>query len=528
VILRTNSGRIVLSLASGAALALAYPDYNLPVLGWVAVAGLIVCSLGAELSLAAGCGLLFSLVHYVISLPWIYTVLREYGPLPAWQAAGLLGLLSLAASVSWALFAVLLAWLSRRGEGLALLTAPFLWVSLEFLRTHLPDIGFPWNLLGYTASSSLGLLQIVSITGIFGLSLLVTAYNSLLVWVALSIRRTTGHSPVTPATLIWAGATVALLAAVALGGSLVPQAQPTSVAHLVQTNLPQSVSYSPDWEAVHAGDMEELERISTEAGRARPGLVVWPEVPAPFSLQQGTFAQRAARIARDSQSNFLLGVIHWKSGGNEMRAFNSVAMLGPAGDSSFVYDKIHLVPFSEYVPWRNVLWFASDITSLIGDFSTGAEYSVGRLPGGRFSVFICYEAIFPDQVRRYVTSGAELLINVSNDGWFGKSSALGQHLAMARVRAAENRRWLLRDTNTGETVSVDPYGRIVARLPRYDRGVLDAPYAFRSDTTIYTRWGDWVAWLCVGVTLALLVAGGFAKQGVRAGARQHNHKGRTR
>jgi apolipoprotein N-acyltransferase len=204
-----------------------------------------------------------------------------------------------------------------------------------------------------------------------------------------------------------------------------------------------------------------------------------------------------------------------------------VALLDLAGRESFVYDKIHLVPFSEYIPWRNWLWFASDLTALISDFSTGTEYSVGQLSGGRFSVFICYEAIFPDQVRRYVGNGAELLINVSNDGWFGHSSALGQHVAMARVRAAENRRWLLRDTNTGDTVSVDPYGRIVARLARYSRGVLDAPYAFRGDTTLYTRWGDWVAWLSTGVALALLLAGGFARRSAVADAPERN-KGQNR
>jgi apolipoprotein N-acyltransferase len=258
--------------------------------------------------------------------------------------------------------------------------------------------------------------------------------------------------------------------------------------------------------------MDELEQLSTEEGHERPGLLVWPEVPAPFSLQQGAFAERAARIARQSQSDFVLGIVHWKSSGNRMRAFNSVAMLNETGRQTFVYDKMHLVPFSEYIPWRNWLWFASDLTALISDFSSGTEYSVGRLSGGRFSVFICYEAIFPDQVRRYVGNGAELLINVSNDGWFGRSSALGQHLAMARVRAAENRRWLLRDTNTGETVSVDPYGRIVARLPRYDRGVLNAPYAFRSDMTLYTRWGDWVAWVSVAIGIALLFMAGFIRR----------------
>jgi apolipoprotein N-acyltransferase len=501
-----SAWRLLLSLGSGAALALAYPDYNLPVLGWIALAGLIFSSLGAGLRLAAACGLLFGLAHYVISLPWIYTVLREYGPLPAWQAGALLGLLSLAAAIFFAVFAWLLAWLSRRGEELALLVAPFLWVTLEYLRTHLPDIGFPWNLLGYTAANSLALLQITSITGIFGLSLLVAAYNTLLLWAMLSIRRANSR----PA-LVWIGVTAVLVAAAALGGSLVPQAQPTRVAHLVQTSLPQSMSYTPDWNVVHAGDMEEIDRISIQAGRAEPGLVVWPEVPAPFSLQQGVFAERASEIAGESMSTFVLGVVHWKSSGNSMRAFNSVAALDPAGRSTFVYDKIHLVPFSEYIPWRSWLWFASDLTALVSDFSTGTEYSVGQLPGGRFSVFICYEAIFPDQVRRYVGNGAELLINVSNDGWFGKSSALGQHLAMARVRAVENRRWLLRDTNTGETVSVDPYGRIVARLPRYDRGELDAPYAFRSDMTLYTRWGDWVAWICVAATLVLLLWAVFTR-----------------
>lgn len=185
----TTSWRLLLSFVSGVALALAYPDYNLPLLGWVAVGGLIFCSLGARLKQAAACGLLFGMVYYVLSLPWIYTVLREYGPVPAWQAAALLLLLSLAGSVFFAMFAAALAWLSRRSERLALLAAPFVWVTLEFLRTYLPDIGFPWNLLGYTASGNLALLQITSLTGIFGLSLLVAAYNSLLVWAALSVLR---------------------------------------------------------------------------------------------------------------------------------------------------------------------------------------------------------------------------------------------------------------------------------------------------------------------------------------------------
>jgi apolipoprotein N-acyltransferase len=257
--------------------------------------------------------------------------------------------------------------------------------------------------------------------------------------------------------------------------------------------------------------MEELERASIAAGSREPGLVVWPEVPAPFSLQESAFRARAERIARGSQSDFLVGVIDWRSAGGRLMPYNGVALLDPSGRESFVYDKIHLVAFSEYVPWRRWLWFAKDLTGLVGDFSRGDRYSVGEISGGRFSVFICYEAIFPDQVRRYVREGAGLLINVSNDGWFGRSAARGQHLAMARVRAVENHRWLLRDTNTGHTVSVDPYGRIAARLAPDVRGVLDAPYAFRSDTTLYTRWGDWIAWLSVGITAGLLLAAGLRR-----------------
>jgi apolipoprotein N-acyltransferase len=170
-----------------------------------------------------------------------------------------------------------------------------------------------------------------------------------------------------------------------------------------------------------------------------------------------------------------------------------------------MYDKIHLVPFSEYVPWRKWFFFAQGLTGLIGDFQHGSQYKVGKISGGPFSVYICYEAIFPNEVRRFTLAGAQLFVNISDDGWFGGSGAPGQHLAMARVRAVENRRWLLRDTNDGITVSIDPYGRIVARLPANIRGELEAPYAFRADLTPYARWGDWLAWLCVLIALVLLL-----------------------
>ncbi|MGB6357194.1 MAG: apolipoprotein N-acyltransferase, partial [Candidatus Acidiferrales bacterium] len=280
------------------------------------------------------------------------------------------------------------------------------------------------------------------------------------------------------------------------------------IAHLVQTNLAQEEIYPANWMEVHAADMQQLESLSIDAVQKSPGLIVWPEVPAPFTLQDSKFAAIADRIAQSSGQHFLVGVVDWKlSPDRKWLASNSAVLLDPAGHREFTYDKIHLVPFGEYVPLRKYLFFAHSLIDSIGDFTPGREYSVGQLPGGRFSVFICYEAIFSSGVRRFAANGADLLINISNDGWFGRSSAPAQHLMMARVRAVENRRWLLRCTNTGFTVDVDPYGRIVARLAPFTRAQLDAPYAFRSDLTLYTRFGDWLAWLCVIAAAALLALG---------------------
>src|SRR6185437_2627391 len=349
----------------------------------------------------------------------------------------------------------------------------------------------------YAASSSLGLVQFASVTGIYGLSFLVAGYGALLGYAIISGRQRAWKSLIS--------VTAGLILAGVGGGLLVPSAKSRFVAHLVQTNFPQSYEYPPDWMPTHARDLDELEKISVDAARREPGLIVWPEVPAPFSLEDPAFGNRAQRIAREAGANFLVGVEDWKkNAAGKWIATNSAVLLNPAGQRTFTYDKIHLVPFGEYVPLRNWLTFAGKLTADIGDFTPGTVYRVGNLPAGKFGVFICYEAIFPNEVRRFTMNGAELLINMSNDGWFGRSSAPAQHLMMARVRAVENRRWLLRCTNNGFTVVVDPYGRIVAKLPTDIRGELDAPYDFRSGLTPYARFGDWFAWLCLIGSVFLL------------------------
>jgi apolipoprotein N-acyltransferase len=499
----SRTTRMLLALASGAALAIAYPLPHISILGWIAPAILIFVVLGEKLRFALLLGWLQGAAYYGLSVPWFYAVMRQYGPLPVLQAGAVFALVVLVTSSFHALFAMGVAWCSGFGVGRACLAAPFFWVTMEFAFMHLPDIGFPWNLLGYVAAGNLAFVQLTAIAGIFGLSFLVACYNALAAWaIAQAIERNLRGAR------IWVGATAALLIVAAAGPRLVPRASADHVAHLVQTNFPVSMSYPANWMQTHAAEMDQLERISVDNAQKNPGLVVWPEVPAPFSLQDGEFQARAARIAREAGHGFLLGVVDWKPlPGRGIGGYNSAVLLGPDGAVDFIYDKIHLVPFSEYVPWRRWLLFARDLTGIIGDFQRGSQYKVGKLAGGPFSVYICYEAIFPNEVRRFTLAGAQVFINISDDGWFGGSGAPEQHLAMARVRAVENRRWLLRDTNNGVTVSVDPYGRTVAQLPADIRGELDAPYGFRADQTFYARWGDWLPWLCMIAALMLLLLG---------------------
>jgi apolipoprotein N-acyltransferase len=490
--------RSLLALASGAALALSLPNYNLTLLAWVSVGLLVLASFGARPAVAPLYGFLHAIAFYPLSVPWMAIVVEQYGNVPPAIAAGLLILISLAGGVIVAVFTWGIAFTSGRNALIAWALAPDLWVALEFARAHLPIIAFPWNLIGYAASGHLALVQLATVTGIYGLSYVVAAYGSLLAYAVIS-----GGNR---AWKIAMAAAAALILIGFAGRYAVPQETPRYVAHLVQTNFAQSYQYKPDWMQVHAGDLDQLEQISVDAARKTPGLIVWPEAPAPFSLQERDFADRARRIAQESGGDFLVGAEDWRrDAAGKWQATNSAILLNPSGDRIFSYDKMHLVPFGEYVPLRKWLTFTGKLTADIGDFTPGTRYSVGRLPDGGFGTFICFEAVFPDLVRHFTTNGAELLINISNDGWFGRSGAPAQHLMMARVRAVENRRWLLRDTNNGYTVSVDPYGRIAAALPTDIRGELDAPYDFRSDLTIYTRFGDWWAWACVIASVVLLV-----------------------
>ncbi len=500
--------RLTAAAASGAALAFCFPPHSLSILAWVSVAMLMAVSLGASYRAAFTCGFVHGAAFYVIGVPWIYTVMRAYGNLNVIESAGVFAALAGTLSLYPAIFCLCLARLGRVSITTACLAAPFLWVALEFAKTHFPFHGFPWNLLGYAGARHLGLLQLVSLTGIYGLSFVLAGCNAFAAWLFLARPR---HP--------WVVGTVAggiMLSAVLVGDQFVPQEAPDRVAAMVQLNFPQSMEYPPDWFERHAADLEEIERLSADPSKPRPGVIIWPEAPAPFYWQDPRFSTLLSRIAQTAGNHVLTGVVDWKlpagASSGRLEPYNTAILVDPTGRRVFSYDKIHLVPFGEYVPLRRWLTFAGRLTAEVGDFRSGSSYAVGELPGGSFGVFICYEGVYPEEVRQFVDRGARLLINISNDGWLQNSGGGEQHLEMVRVRAVENRRWLLRATNTGITASVDPYGRVAARFARDVRGLFRAPYGFRKDLTLYARWGDWFAWLCAAAAATAVLGSGFLRK----------------
>jgi apolipoprotein N-acyltransferase len=239
-------------------------------------------------------------------------------------------------------------------------------------------------------------------------------------------------------------------------------------------------------------------------------LIVWPESPAPFYTNDPLFRSAVSEMARQSRTWVLTGAMGTNSatnpGGQGAQIFNSAALISSEGDWTARYDKRHLVPFGEYLPFPRLFAFAGGLTKQVGEFERGTSPSPLDAGGAKLGVFICYESVFPDEVRQFAERGAQVLVNLSNDGWYGDSGAYAQHLNQTRMRAIENNRWLLSATNTGVTTSIDPFGRIVARIPRKQRTALVAPYALTAVSTFYTRHGDWFAYLCAIISVGSLLA----------------------
>lgn len=508
---------------------LIFPLPGLYVLSWVAFAPLIVALLrarpagalevdGAVNLQAATPGQAFLLGYtsgilwFAGTCYWIYDTMHEHGGLSVAAAALALFLFCLYLGLYHGLFGLLVGLAAGPGRDnrRALIAVPFLWVAVELARTRVT--GFPWDLLGTAQVDNISLSRITMWTGVYGISfeiMLVNVAVAAAFLVPRKKRNTLLLAAVVAAAVLQAGR---LVDAPALAGD--------RAALLVQENIPVDENWARE---AFEGTLRELTDLSekaevssssasnaTESAHGKADLIVWPESPAPFFTSDPLFRDPVSEMARATRSWVVTGAIGSRPVFSEPRSaspevFNSAALVSPTGEWTARYDKVHLVPFGEYLPFPKLFAFAGGLTKEVGEFKAGtsrAPLEAGSMPLG---IFICYESVFPDEVRQFANNGAQVFVNISNDGWYGDSGAYAQHLNQTRMRAIENNRWILSATDTGVTASIDPYGRTVARLPRKERGALVAPYALTSVTTFYTRHGDWFAWLCAIISAGALL-----------------------
>jgi len=502
----------LLAVLSGVLQVLAFPIPNLNWLCWIALAPLLVAILHARrmgrvpssvASVRQGLilGYVSGVIVYLGSCYWIYHVMNSYGGLSAPVAAGILILFCLYLGLVHAAFGGLFALAAGRLKlgPRALVLAPFLWVALELFRSRV--IAFPWDLMGTALVDNVPLSRIATITGVYGLSFEILLVNAAFASVFVGRRE---RRPLVLA------ACILLVGILETGSFFSAPAQPANgTARLVQPNL----SLDADWTAeFFEKTLSELGTLSVpQTGELMPGdplpdLVIWPESPAPFYENDQRFQKTLGKIAEDSRAYVIAGEVGVPRSTEDHSIYNSAVVVTPQGDTLGRYDKVHLVPFGEYVPFKDLFSFAHKLTREVSDFAPGEDRLTLPVHSYKLGIFICYESVFPNEVREFAAKGAGVLVNISNDGWFGETGAPEQHLRMARMRAIENGRWVLRATNTGISASIDPFGRVVAQLPRNIRAALDVPYGVVTGTTFYTRHGDWFAWGCAIIAIGVFIA----------------------
>ncbi|MGH8630454.1 MAG: apolipoprotein N-acyltransferase, partial [Burkholderiales bacterium] len=362
----------------------------------------------------------------------------------------------------------------------------------------------PLNLLGTAQVDNIPLTQVATVTGVYGVSFAIMVVNAS--FAAAILLPKARRRAVLLASLSGA-------AALQAGMLANPPAAPSShTAVLLQHNISLE---DVRWTAERFNQtLNEISAVSAETaarnvGKGNPQLIAWPESPAPFYETDPHFRRHVSSLAVATGSYVVVGDMALQPSprpGRRHQALNSASLFAPDGNWVTRYDKIHLVPFGEYVPYEKLLFFAGTITREVGDFGRGSERKLLPVGDHRIGLFICYESVFPGEVREFAAGGADVLMNISNDTWLDGTRGPEQHLNMARMRAIENRRWLLRPTNTGITASIDPYGRMVAQAPRGERTALEAPYGFISETTFYTRHGDVFAWTCAIISIAAVMS----------------------
>jgi apolipoprotein N-acyltransferase len=503
-------------LMSGVLLILSFPNpisvliphFPFGLLAWIALVPLLLCFEGKTPRDAFCLGWMGGFVGFTGILYWVVIAMHRYGGIPVPISVTILVVLTLYLSLYVAAFGALLCILrNRTGWSLSVL-APPIWVALEYLRSILLT-GFPWENLGYSQYLALSLVQIADVTGVYGVSFLVVLVNGLISSAILQFRNT-GRTPLK--AVLFA---ILLLGAVLVYGSIrirqeeqrVSLREPIKIG-IAQGNIDQGVK----WEATYQKQtVETYKTLTQNLARAFPDLVIWPETAVPFFFPfDQPFSPVVRDIPRETGVSLLFGSPFYQEEDNRIRYLNSAYLLSPDGTIKGRYDKIHLVPFGEYVPLSRFLPFIRPLVESVGDFASGRKTTgpvVFDMPWGKFGVLICYEIIFPELNREFIRNGAEFLVTITNDAWFGKTSAPFQHFSMATFRAIENRVFVARAANTGISGIIDSTGKVLAQTEIFSPQLITGDIVLRGPRTLYTRYGDLFAYGCLGWSILLLIGG---------------------
>ncbi len=494
-----------MAVLSGFLLTLSFPKANVSWLAWFALVPLLAALRNLSLKNGFYLGLCAGLAHYLTLVYWLAHTMSTYGHLPLYASVPILLLLSAYLALYIAIFSMSLT--CFRGPAFLFFMVPSVWVSLEYLRSFL-FTGFPWELIGYTQFNVLHLIQISDIFGVYGISFCIALSNAAIFLAFLYITGRHWQEKKIKARLAAgsAGTLALIFCFVWFYGNWRIQSIQKLISHspsiktaIVQGNIDQAKKWDP---AFQRASIVKYINLSLLTKKHKPDLVVWPETATPFYfLHNARLSEMVKKGVHDTGTDFLIGSPSFKLGTNRVEYFNSAYLIGPEGNVYGRYDKAHLVPFGEYVPFKKWLPFIGKMVEGVGDFTPGKKGHTIRWGDLRLGIQICYEIIFPYLSRAMVKNHASVLINITNDAWYGRSSAPHQHFSMTILRAVENRRSIIRAANTGISGFIDPCGKVIAATPLFEDATITRPVPVIQKATFYSRFGDLFAMLCLGITL---------------------------
>lgn len=488
---------------SGIFLILIFPKAQMGLLAWAALVPLLFVLREQQPKAAFKLGLLTGLVYFGGGLYWIPYTLSIYGKLPEFLSWLILMLMVSVLSLYVGLFSFGITLCSSSFNVFYPLLAGAWWVTVELMRTYLLS-GFPWVLLGYSQINFLPVIQVSDITGVYGISFLIVFINAI---IADFLYKFSNKVETKKLPWGWAAAGILLISLCVIYGDWrldQPVAEGSLKLALIQGNIPQDQK----WDGAYKDQVFQVYNdMSLQAVRDnKPDLIVWPEAATPFYFErEEPYHERTLLLARACGSYMVFGSPGFEVYDNQAYPFNGAYLISPQGEKIGCYKKIHLVPFGEYVPMQKLFSFAGKLVAQAGNFVSGEDHNLLCLDRARIGTVICYEVIFPDLVRRFVKDGANVLITITNDAWFGETAAPYQHFSMARMRAVENRRFIARAANTGISGFIDPCGRVLKQGGVFTREYLDMAIAPLDKITFYAAYGDVFAYACVLFVVSSLI-----------------------